>query len=1339
MKSPNFEFHLNGIVKSMHRLIFISLFIFTNTFIYSQQPAFPTANGGGSNATGGRGQSVYHVTKLTDDGSTGTFRDAVSQGNRTIVFDVSGTIEILLSNGTISFPSNITIAGQTAPEGGITIVSPSIGSDGADNVIIRYVKFRHTLPDGSWGGDDAVRFANSDNVILDHCSFSWGGDEIVTFWQSSKDITIQNCLIAEGKTGSIFGDSDNTSINYRMSYLRNMHYNVPHRQPNANSDDRQDIINNVIFNWKSRLSVVEGTNKINHISNYYSMGLLDQIDQHGMQLVAEEGQSIYTSGNMVVKEGTILLDKTDDPWDYAENTPTNTDCLFQDRGDGWGPYPAIDPDLYTDLRKDTPHTDLVNPPTIIEADVLIDTLKDDCGANASLNADGSVTIGHDLLDTVYMDGIVAETGISYNADSGGHNFHTTDHWSTFWASVSSAPINTRSGSYDSDNDGMSDVWETTTFGDLTRDGTLDQDGDGYTDLEEFLNLVDGEQANRPIITRTDSNPTTIEVNGTYTQPTGTWTDVEDGTGTASIGGDTVNVNTLGTYNVTLEHTDTDGNRGYLTIPVQIIPEFVNATDVLITPETVIVEEGITTQLVAEFTPSNTTDQTGVWISNFTNIATVDPDSGLVTGIAEGTATISFTSNDGGITANSTVSVTPKLPPLAPVLDSVVLSGNDYILSFSQPDGTGVPIGGYDTFINDVDQSDNASHIGFTRTITGLDTSIEQRFKLEARYTDLDPQQFLQSNEIAVAADVGTVEANAGEDQSICENESVILTASGGPNYLWNTGETTQSITVSPSVTTTYSVTVSNGPSTDSDEVVVTVNPRPSVNAGNDVDIYQNESITLTASGDGTFTWSNGEETQSITVSPTETTTYTVTANLNGCTSSDTVTVTVLEPEQVSANAGEDKSICENESVTLTASGGPNYLWSTGETTQSITVSPTVTTTYSVTVFNDDISDTDEVTVTVNPYPTAGAGGDRTILSGDSITLSASGGSEFIWSTGETTQEIVVEPLETTTYTVEVIENGCSDMASVTVIVGVSASVGGESTICQGESTTLYAAGGSYFLWSTGETTQSIEVTPSQTTTYSVVVSNNSSSDEAEITVNVNLLPEANAGEDVTIESGQNVTLTASGGNSYLWSNGETTQNISVSPSDTTTYTVESIINGCSDSDDVKVTVVQQVNASAGEDTQICVGESIELTATGGLYFTWDTGEETASISVSPDETTVYTVTVSNGFSSQTAEVVVTVEDCQAINNLPQNFSSEFTVYPNPTIGQVNIRLSGIENVSSIYISDLTGKVISSEIVETNGGHVINKQYDFSSFNKGIYLITFKQSGEVAITKKLIVR
>ncbi len=142
---------------------------------------------------------------------------------------------------------------------------------------------------------------------------------------------------------------------------------------------------------------------------------------------------------------------------------------------------------------------------------------------------------------------------------------------------------------------------------------------------------------------------------------------------------------------------------------------------------------------------------------------------------------------------------------------------------------------------------------------------------------------------------------------------------------------------------------------------------------------------------------------------------------------------------VVADAGPDVTICEGDSTTLTASGGTSYLWSTGETTASISVSPTSTTTYTVTVSNGGASDTDDVIVTVNTVPVADAGADVTITEGNSTTLTASGGGTYLWSTGETTASISVSPTTTTTYSVTVTSNGCSDTDDVIVTVE---SVGG---------------------------------------------------------------------------------------------------------------------------------------------------------------------------------------------------------------------------------------------------------------------------------------------------------
>ncbi|MDO5971718.1 sulfatase-like hydrolase/transferase [Flavivirga aquimarina] len=137
-----------------------------------------------------------------------------------------------------------------------------------------------------------------------------------------------------------------------------------------------------------------------------------------------------------------------------------------------------------------------------------------------------------------------------------------------------------------------------------------------------------------------------------------------------------------------------------------------------------------------------------------------------------------------------------------------------------------------------------------------------------------------------------VVANAGPDVTICEGDTTTLTASGGTTYLWSTGATTASINVSPVTTTTYTVTVSDGVTSDNDDVIVTVNPVPTADAGADVTINQGDSTTLTATGGGTYLWSTGETTASIVVSPTATTTYTVTVTQNGCSSNDDVIVTV---------------------------------------------------------------------------------------------------------------------------------------------------------------------------------------------------------------------------------------------------------------------------------------------------------------------------------------------------------------------------------------------------------------------------------------------------------------
>ena len=138
---------------------------------HAQQLAFPEAQGWGRFATGGRTGTVYHVTNLNDSGS-GSLRDAVSQPNRIVVFDVAGVIRI---NSRIVFSKNLYVAGQTAPGEGITVYGDGVSFSGADGIIVRYMKFRM----GRVGSDgkDCAGIANGKNMIFDHCSFAWGRDE----------------------------------------------------------------------------------------------------------------------------------------------------------------------------------------------------------------------------------------------------------------------------------------------------------------------------------------------------------------------------------------------------------------------------------------------------------------------------------------------------------------------------------------------------------------------------------------------------------------------------------------------------------------------------------------------------------------------------------------------------------------------------------------------------------------------------------------------------------------------------------------------------------------------------------------------------------------------------------------------------------------------------------------------------------------------------------------------------------------------------------------------------------------------------------------------------------
>ncbi len=281
---------------------------------------------------------------------------------------------------------------------------------------------------------------------------------------------------------------------------------------------------------------------------------------------------------------------------------------------------------------------------------------------------------------------------------------------------------------------------------------------------------------------------------------------------------------------------------------------------------------------------------------------------------------------------------------------------------------------------------------------------------------------------------------AGNNTTICIGDSTILTASnGGGSYQWSTGDTTASLTVSPSITTTYYVTDTSGFCPATDSVVVTVTSL-TVYAGADDSICNGDVTVLTATGGGAYLWNTGDTTASISVSPSVDATYYVTATDSFCTSIDSVQVTVGQPPSAVAISGPNL-LCLDSSITLTAQGTGPYLWSTGSTLGSITVSPTVTTEYWVQTTNNCGTSGDTVTVVVNLPPVLQISADTSITLGETVTLTVSGADTYLWLTGSTLSSIDESPQQTTTYTVTGTDStGCTTNAMVTVTVTVPTAI-----------------------------------------------------------------------------------------------------------------------------------------------------------------------------------------------------------------------------------------------------------------------------------------------------------
>ena len=227
--------------------------------------AFPGAEGFGRLTQGGNDGEVVHVTNLNDAGP-GSLRDAVSQPNRLILFDVSGVIR-LASNLPVS--SHLTLAGQTAPGDGIAIYGRSTSFSGGHDCIVRYLRFREGINGDK--GKCAVNLSGGDHMIFDHCSIEWGRWDCLGLTKGSHDITFQYCLIGEGVDPQRFGSLSDDVEN--ITYSHNLWINNQSRNPKAKG--KIQYVNNVVYNW-GVCGLVGGHSAADHfldaIGNYFIAG-----------------------------------------------------------------------------------------------------------------------------------------------------------------------------------------------------------------------------------------------------------------------------------------------------------------------------------------------------------------------------------------------------------------------------------------------------------------------------------------------------------------------------------------------------------------------------------------------------------------------------------------------------------------------------------------------------------------------------------------------------------------------------------------------------------------------------------------------------------------------------------------------------------------------------------------------------------------------------------------------------------------------------------------------------------------------------------------------------------
>lgn len=428
----------------------VLIFCFFSPVLFAQQLAFPGAEGFGRFTSGGRGGDVIAVTNLNDDGP-GSLRSAVeSQGARTVIFRLSGTIK--LESPLIIEENNITIAGQTAPGDGICVRNfPTIID--ADNVIIRFIRFR--LGDEKEIAEDALMAIGQKDIIIDHCSLSWGMDEVASFYDNINS-TVQWCIISESLNhsyhpkgdhgyGAIWGGKGATFHHNILAHhlSRNPRFNGSrtHGEPEL---ELVDFRNNVIYNWGMNSSYGGESGKHNLIANYFKAG---PASHHKDRIV--EPSDPYGK------------------WYIVDNYVNNYPDISKHNWAG-----GVQGRYWRQVKSDK----------IFPAEPVKTRQAEEAYEDVLENA-GAIFPKRDAVDQRIINEI--KTGTAEFKGSFGPGIIDSQDDVGGWPELKSAKP-----AHDSDNDGMPDFWESQHGLDLNvNDSNLDKNKNGYTNLEDYLNSL----------------------------------------------------------------------------------------------------------------------------------------------------------------------------------------------------------------------------------------------------------------------------------------------------------------------------------------------------------------------------------------------------------------------------------------------------------------------------------------------------------------------------------------------------------------------------------------------------------------------------------------------------------------------------------------------------------------------------------------------------------------------------------------------------------------------------------------------------------------------------------